>query len=130
MPDQFDIQRKLDHQSDEVADEAVDRLDDARDEKLLRDARLVKLDQAHYFDPKHHLILEKTPEGYKNLGHDAALLQEAAEKTEESARRKGYLPLAGGLFWDAAGKQLYVKNQDRYVLYAQDRRKAGDREGL
>lgn len=126
MPDQFDVQRKLDHQNEVLADEAMEKLEDARDEGQARLARLLRLDESHYYDPKYKRVLLKDGSAFKDLGHDAARLEQAAEMVEDEARRKGYTPIADGLFWDRGMKQLYVKQGRSYVLYAKDRR-SGER---
>jgi len=123
MPDQFDIQRKMDREGDNAADEAVENLKAVREKAQERLGRLVQLDATHYFDPQNKQVLFKTGHEFRNLGHDSAFLEQAAHKIEEEARQRGYTPIQGGLFWDQGMKQLYVKNGDRYVLYALDRRK-------
>jgi hypothetical protein len=123
MPDSFDIQRKMDHAADNDADQAVENLKAVRDQAGERLERLVQLDANHYFDPQNKQVLFKMGQQFRNLGHDPAYLAQAAEKIEEQARQHGYTPIQGGLFWDQGMKQLYVKNGDKYVLYALDRRK-------
>ncbi len=122
MADPFEFQRKLDHATDEMVERAMDQLDESEEKARERAARLIPLDQDHYFDPLEKIVLLKLGRHFSNLGHSPVFLEMAAEKAEEEALRKGYTPIHGGLFWNPQTQHLYVKNGNRYVLYTLDRR--------
>ena len=125
MTDRFDIQREHDNAAGENAGAAMDRLDACQDKRAERDERLIRLDDAHYFDPLNKEILFKDLGGggeFRNLGHNQVYMKKAADFMEAEARRDGYLPVQGGLFWHPVEKRLFVKSGDHYVLFALDRR--------
>lgn len=122
MPDQFQVQRQRDEMAQESVDEAMQKMEACRDKFDEREGRLVRLDDAHYFDPQNRQVLLKEGGTYKNLGHDLSYTLQAAAKIEETALSQGYKPIAGGFFWNPGLKHLYVKNGGHYVLYSPDRR--------
>lgn len=122
MTDQFDIQRKLDGAGEAMVDSAMGLVEESVEKARERFARLIRLDDSHFFDPLDKIILLKVGKNFRNLGHDKVYLEIAAEKIEEKARADGFTALANGLFWNPTTKHLYVKNTDRYVLYTLDRR--------
>jgi hypothetical protein len=87
--------------------------------------RLVRLDEIHYFDPvvQAVLVVGADGTGFATPGQSSG---RAAEMAGEDARREGYKPVQGGLFWNAGERRLYVKESDHYVLFALDRRTDAD----
>ena len=124
MPDQFDIQRKLDHAAEEELDELTEKLVEDKDKARERLGRLIRLDEHHYFDPQDKWVLLKDGSQFKKLSHSPAHLRKALDRIEAQALGQGYMPVKGGLFWNAKTRGLYVKNGGHYVLYTLERRKA------
>jgi len=124
MPDQFDVQRQMDHAAGQNAADAMEKLAECGDKKTERDQRLMRLDARHYFDPLNKQILCRDHEGgeFRNLGHSPVFMRQAAALVEEAAARDGYTAVSGGLFWNPTSKSLYAKSGDHYVLYSPDRR--------
>jgi hypothetical protein len=85
--------------------------------------RLIRLDEAHYFDPEGQTVLVAGADGagYDSPGQSSERAGWAAGTVEQKARQEGYKPLQGGLFWHAAARRLYVKEREHYVLFALDR---------
>lgn len=122
MTDPFDVRRQLDHEAAEQADEAMDKLGDSKDDTDERNARLVRLDDEHYFDPKENQVLLKDGGQYRNLGHIPVELKRAVEVIERAALRRGFIAIADRLFWHPRSKHLFVKNGGHFVFYSRDRR--------
>jgi hypothetical protein len=85
--------------------------------------RLIRLDEAHYFDPEGQAVLVDGADGagYDSPGQSSERAGWAAGTVEQKARQEGYKPLQGGLFWHAAARRLYVKEREHYVLFTLDR---------
>jgi hypothetical protein len=128
----MDFIQNLDHtlnEGSEMLQQASDLAAESAERAQARRKRLIPLGEAHFFDPLEKIILLKTGNGFRNLGHNRAYSEMAAKVVEEGARRKGFVPVIGGLFWNPAERQLFVKNGAAYVLYSLDRRTKARAEG-
>ena len=87
--------------------------------------RLIRLDEVHYFDPVVQVVLVAGANGtgFETPGQNS---KPAPGMVEGDARREGYHPVQGGLFWNESERRLYVKESGHYVLYALDRRADAD----
>ena len=130
MPNRLEFQRKWDHQSDELVERLMSKLEAGKEKS--REAvrkRLLQLEKNIYFDPQDKLMLLQDRTKFKNLSYHMIRLRRAAQRVEEEARKRGFATVKGGLFWNPVMKHLYVKNGERYVLYALDRRTHSRRFG-
>jgi len=121
MLDRFDIQREWDNQGDRLAEAALDRLEEEREHERARNARLIKLGPAYYFDPQEKVLLKKNGTQFGFVHHDRRHEREL-KASQAEAESRGFREVAGGFFWDPKAKKLYRRSGDHFLLYTTDRR--------
>lgn len=123
MPDQFDIQRKWDHAAGDDVDELMEKLEEDKETARTRHARLIPLDESHYFDPQDQWVILKDGSHFHKLNHSSSHTELTEDGMGAEATREGFVPVQGGVFWNPKTKSLYLKNDGHYVLYTHNRRK-------
>jgi hypothetical protein len=93
----------------------------AADQPLGWAERLIRLDEAHFFDPVVQTVVVADADG-AGFNAPSQSSKRAAGMVESDARREGYKAVQGGYFWNEGERRLYVKETDQYVLCALDRR--------
>ena len=125
MPDPFEIERQKEQASTDLVDDAMDRLEDSRELNREHRARLLALDDEHYFDPAGRQVLRRVLDRYNTVADHLDETRHPLDVAERILAGDGFKAVGNGLFWNRQERSLYVKNEDHYVLYTRDRRKAG-----
>jgi hypothetical protein len=124
MADAFEIQRQRDQASADMVDEAMDKLEESRELSREHQARLLPLDDEHYFDSTGRQVLRRVLDRYDTVADSLDGTRHSISSAELAVAEPGYKAIGNGLFWNRQERSLYVKNNDHYVLYTRDRRKA------
>jgi hypothetical protein len=119
----FDIQWERDHAAEAITEEAKAKLEEDKELARERKQRLVPLSGDFYYDPKEKLILKKEGSQFKLLDHERKRVNGTAAQVKNDALEQGYKAVSGGFYWNEKTRQLYVRQGERYVLYALDRRR-------
>jgi hypothetical protein len=125
VPDSFEIQRQKDQASTDMVDDAMDKLEESRELNREHQARLLALDDDHFFDPPGRQLLRRVLDRYNTVADHLDETVHPAANAEPVVSGPGYRALGNGMHWNRQERSLYVKNGDHYVLYTRDRRKAG-----
>jgi hypothetical protein len=127
--DPFEIQRQKDQASTDMVDDAMDKLEESRELNREHRARLLALDDEHYFDPSGRQVLRRVLDRYHTVSDHLDETVHPAASAEPVLASPGYQSIGNGLFWNRQERSLYVKSGDHYVLYTRERRKAGPIQG-
>ena len=95
MPDQFEVQRQLDHPADEQVESLMEELEEDKDKARLRSQRLIPLDESHYFDPQDKWVLFKDGSQFKKLDHVPVQFKGRVEEIEGEVLNKKFNPIQG-----------------------------------
>lgn len=121
--DPFEIQRGKDQAAAEMVDDAMDKLEESRELNREHQARLLALDDEHYFDPPGRQVLRRVLDRYNTVADHLDETRQPMDAAEKALSGPGFKAVGNGLFWNRQERSLYIKNADHYVLYTRDRRK-------